>query len=120
MWTMNITILKARQFFCNTVYGKWISIIGGSCLLFVAYLLISRAAIYNSDNASILLEAQGMQHGNPLLQRWYMPTDSFLTGEIPLYALGLWLGFSMPALLHIVPALRSEERRVGKECRSRW
>lgn len=61
--------------------------------------------MYNSDNASILLEAQGMQHGNLLLQRWHMPTDSFLTDEIPLYALGLLLGFPMPALLHIVPAL---------------
>ncbi len=61
--------------------------------------------MYNSDNASILLEAEGMQRGNLLLQRWFMPTDSFLTGEIPLYALGLLLGFSMPALLHIVPAL---------------
>ena len=25
-----------------------------------------------------------------------------------------------PALLRIVPYTRSEERRVGKECRSRW
>lgn len=96
--------LKTRYILFETTLGKWISIVLGSGLLFTAYLSMSRAVIYNSDNASILLQAQAMHHGNLLLQGWSMPTDDFLTNEIPLYALGLALGFSMPALLHIVPA----------------
>src|SRR2546426_8859573 len=36
----------------------------------------------------------------------------FIAPPIPLVPL--------PPLFCIVPALRSEERRVGKECRSRW
>jgi hypothetical protein len=69
------------------------------------YLLISRVISYNSDDASIVLEAQAMAHGNLLLRGWYMPTDNFLTIDIPFYALGLKLGFSPVSLLHIVPSL---------------
>jgi hypothetical protein len=105
MHYMSGTILKVSHFLFGRSPGKWMSIIVGSGILFTSYLLISRTVIYNSDNASIILEAQSMLHGNYFLRGWYMPTDNFLTIEIPLYTLGRLLGFSMTSLLHIIPAL---------------
>jgi hypothetical protein len=102
---MQEMIYKLRYLLSGNLPGKLISIIVGSSLLFAAYLFLSRGVLYNSDNAGIVLEAQSMLHGNALLRGWYTPTDDFLTIEIPLYALGLLLGFSMPSLLHIIPAL---------------
>ncbi len=102
---MSSVLSKTMQFLFNNPWGKWSGIIIGSGLLFTAYLLVSKTITYNSDNASIILEAQAMAHGNFLLRGWYMPTDNFLTIEIPFYALGLLLGFSPTSLLHIIPAL---------------
>jgi hypothetical protein len=42
-----------------------------------------------------------MLHGNYILRGWYMPTDNFLTIEIPLYTLGRLLGFSMTSLARL-------------------
>jgi hypothetical protein len=89
----------------QSFYSKLIGIVLGSSLLFATYLLISRTVVYNSDDASIILEAQSMLNGNFILHGWYVPTDNFLTIEIPLYALGLLLGFSTSSLLHIIPSL---------------
>lgn len=102
---MPVIVSKMRYFLFYTTIGKWLGIVVGGGLLFAAYLFVSRAVVYNADNASILLQSQAMRQGNLLLRGWFMPTDDFLTGEIPLYALGQLLGFSMPALLQIVPAL---------------
>lgn len=101
----SVTVLKAWHFLFGRSPVKWMSIIVGSSILFTSYLLISRIVIYNSDDASIILEAQSMVHGNFILRGWYMPADNFLTIEIPLYTLGRLLGFSMTSLLHIIPAL---------------
>lgn len=97
--------IKMWQFVCDNLWARWLGVIVGSGLLFTLYLLISRTIIYNSDNASIVLEGQSMAQGNFFLHGWYMPTDNFLTIEIPLYALGLRLGFAPTSLLHIIPAL---------------
>lgn len=85
--------------------GKGLLLGIGGCILFLCYLSLSRTVIYNSDNASILLEAQAVQQGNVILHGWYVPTDNFITLDIPLYALGLLAGFSMPSLLQIIPVL---------------
>ena len=42
----------------------------------------------------------------------YTRTDRYTADEIP--------AEQAPAMESVVAALRSEERRVGKECRSRW
>ena len=96
---------KIWRLVCDNPWVRWPGILVGSAFLFTLYLLISRMVIYNSDNASIVLEGQAMAQGNFLLHGWYMPTDSFLTIEIPLYALGLKLGFAPTALLRLIPAL---------------
>ncbi|HEU5383437.1 MAG TPA: hypothetical protein VFV38_49175 [Ktedonobacteraceae bacterium] len=96
---------KKLHFLLDSSISRLILVVLGSSILFASYFLISRIVIYNSDNASIVLEAQAMQHGNYLLRGWYVPTDNFLTIEIPLYALGLALGLSMTSLLHLMPAL---------------
>ncbi len=96
---------KTEHFQSGNPLTKWIGIIILGALLFTIYLLISRIVSYNADDASILLEAQSMLHGNYIMRGWYMPTDNFLTIDIPLYTLGLRLGFSPTALLHIVPSL---------------
>ena len=52
---------------------------------------------------------------------WYLPTFYFTASDDILlsYLIGATLDFMTLVPLGIV-VLRSEERRVGKECRSRW
>jgi hypothetical protein len=56
-------------------------------LLFVAYLRVSRTYPENSDEANILLMSWDMLHGNVLLHGWYLSDVSFLTTELPQYAM---------------------------------
>jgi hypothetical protein len=56
-------------------------------ILFVLYLRLSETYQLNSDSANILLMAQDLLHGHPLLHSWYMSDVSFYTTEIPQYAL---------------------------------
>ena len=56
-------------------------------LLFVAYLRVSRTYQENSDSANILLMSWDMLHGNVLLHGWYLSDVSFLTTELPQYAM---------------------------------
>jgi hypothetical protein len=56
-------------------------------LLFVAYLRVSRTYAENSDEANILLMSWDMLHGNVLLHGWYLSDVSFITTELPQYAM---------------------------------
>src|SRR5690349_5043325 len=56
-------------------------------ILFVLYLRLSETYGLNSDSANILLMAQDLLHGHPLLHSWYMSDVSFFPTEIPQYAL---------------------------------
>ena len=56
-------------------------------LLFVAYLQVSRTYPENSDESNDLLMAWDMLHGNVLLHGWYLSDVSFITTELPQYAL---------------------------------
>src|SRR5215813_1958470 len=76
----------------------------GCAILFAGYLYASRFVPNNSDNASMILEAQAMLHGNIILHGWYLPPDSFITSEMPLDALS-GLVFTSEQLLKTTPAL---------------
>jgi hypothetical protein len=56
-------------------------------LLFVAYLQMSRTYPENSDESNDLLMAWDMLHGNVLLHGWYLSDVSFITTELPQYAM---------------------------------
>src|ERR1019366_2418084 len=86
---LDLSNSKTGHFILHNPLLKWIGItlLGG--LLFAMYLFISRIVLYNADDASIILEAQSMLHGNYILHGWYIPTDNFLTIDMPLYAIGL-------------------------------
>jgi hypothetical protein len=56
-------------------------------ILFVLYLRLSETYGLNSDSANILLMAQDLLHGHPLLHSWYSSDVSFFPTEIPQYAL---------------------------------
>jgi len=56
-------------------------------LLFVAYLHVSRTYPENSDESNDLLMAWDMLHGNVLLHGWSLSDVSFITTELPQYAL---------------------------------
>src|SRR5262245_34118592 len=58
-----------------------VGMLAGCAILFVGYLYASRFVPNNSDNASMILEAQAMLHGNAILHGWYLPPDSFITSE---------------------------------------
>jgi hypothetical protein len=101
---LNLSNSKTGHLILHNPALKWTGIILLGGFLFSMYLLISRIVLYNADDASIILEAQSMLHGNIIMHGWYMPTDNFLTIDMPLYAIGLQLGFSLTALLRIVPS----------------
>ena len=56
-------------------------------LLFVAYLRVSRTYPENSDESNDLLMGWDLLHGNLLLHGWYLSDVSFITTELPQYAL---------------------------------
>ncbi len=69
------------------------------------YLYASRIVLHSSDNASILLQAYDLIHTSKILKGWYLPSDDFITLDMPLYALGLLLGLNMQVLMKVIPVL---------------
>jgi hypothetical protein len=83
---------------------------GGGLLLVVLglvtlYFLQSRVGPFNSDGASMILQAQAMLHGNVLLQGWQTADVSFYTTELPEYVLAVALRGLRPDVVHICAAL---------------
>jgi hypothetical protein len=74
-------------------------------LLFVAYLRMSRTYPENSDESNDLLMAWDMLHGNVLLHGWYLSDVSFITTELPQYALLVWLFGLHTDTAHIAAAM---------------
>lgn len=83
----------------------------GGCLLlagaglFTLYLRQSRVAPFNSDGASIILQANSMLHGNPVLSGWWTADVSFYTTELPQYVLVEVFRGLRPDVVHICGAL---------------
>jgi len=74
-------------------------------LLFLAYLQVSRTYPENSDESNDLLMAWDMLHGNVLLHGWYLSDVSFITTELPQYALLVWLFGLHTDTAHIAAAM---------------
>jgi hypothetical protein len=74
-------------------------------LLFLAYLRMSRTYPENSDESNDLLMAWDMLHGNVLLHGWYLSDVSFITTELPQYALLVWLFGVHADTAHIAAAM---------------
>jgi hypothetical protein len=74
-------------------------------LLFLAYLRMSQTYPENSDESNDLLMAWDMLHGNVLLHGWYLSDVSFITTELPQYALLLWLFGLHTDTAHIAAAM---------------
>src|SRR5689334_2894234 len=74
-------------------------------LLFLAYLRVSRTYPENSDESNDLLMAWDMLHGNVLLHGWYLSDVSFMTTELPQYALLVWLFGLHTDTAHIAAAM---------------
>jgi hypothetical protein len=74
-------------------------------LLFLAYLRVSRTYPENSDESNDLLMAWDMLHGNVLLHGWYLSDVSFITTELPQYALLVWVFGLHTDTAHIAAAM---------------
>jgi hypothetical protein len=74
-------------------------------LLFLAYLRMSRTYPENSDESNDLLMAWDMLHGNVLLHGWYLSDVSFISTELPQYALLVWLFGLHADTAHIAAAM---------------
>ncbi|MGH3184166.1 MAG: hypothetical protein ACRDOE_19985, partial [Streptosporangiaceae bacterium] len=74
-------------------------------LLFVAYLQVSRTYPENSDESNDLLMAWDMLHGNVLLHGWYLSDVSFITTELPQYAMLVGLFGLHTDTAHIAAAM---------------
>ena len=74
-------------------------------LLFLAYVRVSRTYPENSDESNDLLMAWDMLHGNVLLHGWYLSDVSFITTELPQYALLVWLFGLHADTAHIAAAM---------------
>ena len=87
----------------------WLLWAGGLLLvgigLLTLYVRQSRTAPFNSDGASMILQAQAMLHGNPLLRGWWTADVSFYTTELPEYMLVELFRGVRPDVVHIAGAL---------------
>ena len=74
-------------------------------LLFVAYLHVSRTYPENSDESNDLLMGWDLLHGNLLLHGWDLSDVSFITTELPQYALLVGLLGLHTDTAHVVAAM---------------
>ena len=69
------------------------------------YLRIAGTVPVLSDGAANALQAQDMLHGNLLLPGWWVTDVSFLTTELPQYALVIAAAGLRPEVVHICAAI---------------
>ncbi len=65
----------------------------------------SHAYAPNADGATVVLEGFAATHGQLLLHGWSLSLDSFLTVDVPYYAVGVAVIGLAPILMHLIPAL---------------
>jgi len=69
------------------------------------YLGVVLALPYNSDHASILLEAKSIIDHNFLLKGWTLSTVSDFTTEIPFYIIGILIFGNSDKVIYVVTAV---------------
>ena len=80
-------------------------IVVGLCLLASLYGRLGRRFPLNSDDATGVLEAEAVLHGNYLLHGWTVSNVSFYTTDLPFYIIGVIFRGIHPSLLRDVPAV---------------
>lgn len=86
--------------------ARIIGVLVAVALLWTIYWAFAHTVAHNADNATALLEAHAMLAGNSLLRGWHLPADTFLTSDLPVYALSEWIaGGIRPILMTLVPSL---------------
>jgi hypothetical protein len=84
----------------------WIAVTAGAAaVLLFCYLRIAGTVPVLSDGAANALQAQDMLHGNLLLHGWWVTDVSFLTTELPQYALVIAAAGLRPEVVHICAAI---------------
>jgi hypothetical protein len=84
----------------------WIAVTAGAAaVLMFCYLRIAGTVPVLSDGAANALQAQDMLHGNLLLHGWWVTDVSFLTTELPQYALVIAVAGLRPEVVHICAAI---------------
>ena len=78
---------------------------GAAVLLMLCYLRIAGTVPVLSDGAANALQARDMLHGNVLLDGWWVTDVSFLTTELPQYALVIAAAGLRPEVVHICAAI---------------
>ena len=78
---------------------------GAAVLLMLCYLRIAGTVPVLSDGAANALQARDMLHGNVLLAGWWVTDVSFLTTELPQYALVIAAAGLRPEVVHICAAI---------------
>ena len=74
-------------------------------VLMYCYLRIAGTVPVLSDGAANALQARDMLHGNLLLHGWWVTDVSFLTTELPQYALVIAAAGLRPEVVHICAAM---------------
>src|SRR5262249_55271617 len=64
---------------------------------------VARVYPVSSDDATGVLEADAILHGNVLLRGWTLSNVSFVTTDLPFYIVGVALAGMRPSLLRDVP-----------------
>jgi hypothetical protein len=78
---------------------------GAAAVLMLCYLRIAGTVPVLSDGAANALQADDMLHGNLLLHGWWVTDVSFLTTELPQYALVIAAAGLRPEVIHICAAI---------------
>jgi hypothetical protein len=85
---------------------RWVGVTAGAAaVLMYCYLRIAGTVPVLSDGAANALQARDMLRGNPLLHGWWVTDVSFLTTELPQYALVIAAGGLHPEVVHICAAM---------------
>src|SRR5688572_12532170 len=88
--------------------APWVAVMGivlTSIVISNLYIRIGRGFAPHSDDATGVLEAEAVLHGNFLLRGWTVSNASFYATDLPFYVVGVYLRGVHPSLLHDVPAV---------------
>ena len=75
-----------------------------AALAVLYYQLSNTAIVFNSsDNASMVMQAKDVLHGNIFLKGWSLPSDTYYTIDLPFYVLAVLVLGVCELPMHVVP-----------------